>query len=268
MLWAIIVSLTIAIVALWPSKYPYREAPNIHSQEKTENRVGRDRAANERPSSPIETASEQQAKHAGENASEFIFLGIKPGEWLLGIATWMLWLATVRLVKKTEDASRRQLRAYVGLQKGEVVNLDNIDELRADLIFRNAGQTPAYKLRTWGGMSVRYEPRPKDIPAPARDPNSIRKAQILPDGEFGRTESGDVPFAIKADIIAGKATLFVYGEIYYTDAFGRNYLQTYRYFCGGGHPNSILQKKGKTVGRLAPHEGGNDEVECGQKPPN
>jgi hypothetical protein len=185
-------------------------------------------------------------------------LGVKRGEWLLFFATLGLWYATWKLVKGADQTAERQLRAYIGIEKGSVTNLDGEGAVEATLSFLNAGKTPAYKLHSWGGMSVRAYPGPVEIPPPARDPSLTRESLVLPHGCFFRTESGDIPSHIKADIIAGRATLFVYGEVHYLDAFDRKRHFYYRQFCGGGHPNLIMVKEGRTIGRLAPHETGND----------
>jgi hypothetical protein len=50
-------------------------------------------------------------------ALDVSILGIKPGEWLIGIVTWMLWYATRRLVTGADRTAERQLRAYVYIEK-------------------------------------------------------------------------------------------------------------------------------------------------------
>lgn len=186
------------------------------------------------------------------------FLGVKYGEWLLFAATMGLWWATWRLVKSAEKTAERQLRAYVGLERGTVANLTGSGAVVATLAFKNAGQTPAYKLYTWGGMSVRPYPGPSSNLIPKHDPALIRETLILPSATFFRTEKGDIPENVKADIVAGRATLFVYGQIHYEDAFRRTRFVYFRYFCGGGHPNSITHESGVAVGWLVPHQAGND----------
>jgi hypothetical protein len=120
---------------------------------------------------------------------------------------------------------------------------------------------PARKLYTFGGMSIRPYPGPVDLPPPERDASTIRRQDILPNASFFRTEKdhdGRISAEIKADILAGRATLFVYGEIHFIDIFNKDRWIYYRSFCGGGFPNSINRRNGKTVGRLTPHEDGND----------
>jgi hypothetical protein len=157
LLFAVIISLAIFVAALWPSQYPYSQAPDVNPQEQTENGVGSDQSARETPPPP--TAREQQAKHRRDGASEFTFLGIKPGEWLLGIVTWMLWWATVRLVAEGKSASEKaiaetrrigeaQVRAYVDINSSElffvalgVLGIQGHPMIR--IIATNTGQSPA-----------------------------------------------------------------------------------------------------------------------------
>ena len=42
---------------------------------------------------------------------EHAILGVKPGEWLIAIATGMLWAPTTQLVKGADRTAERQLRA-------------------------------------------------------------------------------------------------------------------------------------------------------------
>jgi hypothetical protein len=98
LLWAIIISLAIALVAEWPFSHPN---------------------------------------------SEHEILDIRPGEWLLAIATWMLWYATARLVKGADRTAERQLRAYVFVEK---TNFQSTGPQGWDIRYRikNFGHTPAH----------------------------------------------------------------------------------------------------------------------------
>jgi hypothetical protein len=50
-------------------------------------------------------------------------LGVKPGEWLLFLATLGPWFATWWLVKGAEQTVERQLRVYVHVVSSTVSNL-------------------------------------------------------------------------------------------------------------------------------------------------
>ena len=108
LLWAIIMSLAIALVAEWPFSSPTPE-------------------------------------HA--------ILGIKPGEWLLVVVTWMLWAATSRLVKGADRTAGRQLRAYIYVEK---TNFRSLVPQGWEITYRikNFGQTPAHNVRLFSIAKV------------------------------------------------------------------------------------------------------------------
>jgi hypothetical protein len=164
LLWAIIFGLAVFVIALWPSHYPYSQTPHVQPQHKTENGVSSGGPSEHAPAPQIKADSEQQNEHAGEHASEITVLGIKPGEWLLGIVTWMLWLATVRLVTEGKLASERviaetrrigeaQIRAYVDIRDVAVIFVGMPGILHSPggqdaqpiirITAKNTGQSPA-----------------------------------------------------------------------------------------------------------------------------
>ena len=76
-LWAIIIALGVICASIWHSNYFL--GPSSVAREGT-----------------------------APGTSETTVFGIKPGEWLLGIVTFMLWYATYRLVSDGRTASARQ----------------------------------------------------------------------------------------------------------------------------------------------------------------
>jgi hypothetical protein len=126
------------VAALWPSHYPYSQAPNINSQQQSKDSISSQHASGEAPSAPVDVAREQQHQRGSENTSDTAVLGIKPGEWLLAIVTWMLWLATVRLVREGKNTAERQLRAYVFIDSAQVVNvIDGNGSPEAHVVIKN-----------------------------------------------------------------------------------------------------------------------------------
>jgi hypothetical protein len=188
------------------------------------------------------------------------------GTWLLfgtliftGFAAIAAWL-TFRVMKRTGE---RQLRAYLSVVRAELRNVDG-GVMEADVVIKNSGQTPAYEVVTWGGMYIRAYPLVHPIPDPERD--TPRSSIVGPGTEFGKIEkavnsdgSSPITDAHRQAILNGDLSVYVTGEIIYRDAFGKKWVQTYRFFTGGGHPFPFVKRKGKTVGRLTPHEDGNQE---------
>jgi hypothetical protein len=140
LLWALIGALVIAIVALWPTQYPYRQAPKINAQHQTENGISGTDPAQHRPAPQVDPSREYERQHSGQNAAEISILGIKPGEWLLSIVTLMLWGATVGLVRSAERTAERQLRAYFDLKSASVLDFVENGQPAVMLGFENVGE--------------------------------------------------------------------------------------------------------------------------------
>src|SRR6185369_1548321 len=85
-------------------------------------------------------------------AAEITILGVKPGEWLLGIVTFLLWYATNRLVREGREAAKGQAndtrilqRAYLSVEPGGILPFedDDSDRVVGEIVIRNAGHLPA-----------------------------------------------------------------------------------------------------------------------------
>jgi hypothetical protein len=170
LLWALIGALVIAIVALWPTQYPYRQAPKINAQHQTENGISGTDPAQHRPAPQVDPSREYERQHSGQNAAEISILGIKPGEWLLSIVTLMLWGATVGLVRSAERTAERQLRAYFDLKSASVLDFVENGQPVVMLGFENVGETPAKDVVCRLHTQIRpISDQPRDIDV---DPSS------------------------------------------------------------------------------------------------
>jgi len=92
------------------------------------------------------------------------------------------------------DIARRQLRAYVFLERAEVVS--NGLTLGATLIFRNSGQTPAYDVKVYSQMAV----TPKDDPPQTLTTDAavpFGHVNIGPGGSFAPPRGAHAPFREK-----------------------------------------------------------------------
>jgi hypothetical protein len=182
---------------------------------------------------------------------------------IASVVAFLQFLALIATVAVMRRTAQRQLRAYVGVVRGELINIDGDDPIEATVIVKNSGQTPAREVVMWGGMAVRGFPLRDPINPPEKGPP---RAQTLAAGaEFYKTEKsfktakGEITPAHPQMLKEGTISIYVYGEITYRDVFKKKRHTTYRLFCGGGHPNSIVLRDGKTVGRLSPHEDGNED---------
>jgi hypothetical protein len=225
LLWALIGALTITVIALWPTYYPYGDAPKIYSQE-----------------------------HHSENAPEIAPLGIKPGEWLLGIVTWMLWWATTRLVNEGKKASERQLRAYI-VAKAEGVDINKINGsedavmVSVQIAIKNTGQTPAHDLRIVSKTELLRHPI--DMPfnftlISGPDPS----VSVLGAGEpVGSESKPDDPFDGNAMMLATEPEsgerIYTWGTVTYRDVFDHPH---HTNFC-----SSLIFVDGEAIAHASEH---------------
>lgn len=162
---------------------------------------------------------------AGTAALAFLTLTLAAG-------TLFLWLATRRLVKESEETAERQLRAYI-FPENVIVDATH-GVLRYTITFKNCGQTPAYDVTLYTTMAAAVYPMLEEPKGPATPPTESNghlgpglsiHCHTIPDPPVTSDE-------IKA-IRAGKAALYLFGKISYTDAFKKKRFVNFCYFRGG-----------------------------------
>ncbi len=153
---------------------------------------------------------------------------------LLFFATLAVWWSTRNLVIGAEKAAKRQLRAYVFVAQVEIGDVGT-DKVKASIVIRNTGQTPAYDVTVSTGANAFNVPGDVTFTPTPVGPDSSRFV-FGPDG-LGRR---DIPLhsiigepnAVTA-IKAGNAALYVWGEIIYQDTFGKTQHTRFRHMIGG-----------------------------------
>jgi hypothetical protein len=152
-------------------------------------------------------------------------------------------------LSQMRDSSERQLRAYVISESSTIFNVSNPVPIFPGQVFKptgaeitnpacgpgvriqikNAGQTPAYDVAHWGNICFREFPLKSHLPA--RDPNFMPVKSVLGPG-IPSTKLLFMPQALTAkevaDLRAGNAAVYVYGEISYRDTFGKDWYTKYR----------------------------------------
>jgi hypothetical protein len=88
LLWAIIGSLAITVVALFPSHYPYSQTPKVDPQQES---------AQHSTTNLKDSTGDENKRDGSKHAQDTEIWGVKRGEWLLFLATVGLWYATWRL---------------------------------------------------------------------------------------------------------------------------------------------------------------------------
>jgi hypothetical protein len=138
---------------------------------------------------------------------------------LLFIGWYQLWLA--------KDTSKRELRAYVFMEGGEVPNNAGFF---TRLFLRNNGQTPAYNVVVLISEDIFPTGEQDVFPIiPPRNPPST----VLQPQEY-RAFTFPAPNPTDRRLVElGKSMYFIWGEVLYTDAFGTDHHTKFRFYVGG-----------------------------------
>jgi len=159
-------------------------------------------------------------------------LGVKPGEWLLFLATMGLWFATWRLVSGADKNAAKQLRPYVFLSAAEI--RDPLGTPRIKIKIKNFGQTPAYGIVFWNTGILREYP----LTSPLIRTNGgsfVPKMDLGPTGMI-ETEvpwNGAISQENRQALVDGRIALYFFGQIDYNDAFGKSWYTKFRFVNGG-----------------------------------
>jgi hypothetical protein len=155
---------------------------------------------------------------------------------VLAVATVGLGFATAGLYVAGERHSERELRAYiVGTTSAQIRSFIN-PRPTVVLTFRNSGQTPAHDVCVWTSSAIAVYPmenppvRPDGV---AGEGGSV--GIVGPHADFHNEIESDVEVtaAERAEVIAGRAAFYIYGEISYHDSFGKERTSTFCHFYAG-----------------------------------
>jgi hypothetical protein len=232
------------VAGLWPSYYPYGQAPKVQPQHQAENGVGGNNSTNHGPAAQVNPSSEQRRERSSEHVAEITILGVKPGEWLLSIATLMLWAATVGLVRGADRTAERQLRPYVHASNAQFI----WDDIGARVIVEcsNSGETPATYFEL-GAVSRALWRGPADCVIIPTD-LTYRRWSALGGGNTktigvrgAASDDGADPFGEDARVVLearGEMNFFILGRLRYGDVFGNEYETEFAFFTPNTRPNS------------------------------
>jgi hypothetical protein len=153
------------------------------------------------------------------------------------------------------DNGHRQLRAYVFPEQANLVWQGTGKPTVAEIVIKNSGQTPAYRLSTATTVLVSDRPLQTDLRVPAMPSN---RTVVPPAGSYALSVAMDQPLTgdqLKA-IQKGSQAVYAIGEVAYEDAFGECRMTRYRFFYSGAGADN-----GSRIG-LAYLDEGNTEVPC------
>lgn len=148
----------------------------------------------------------------------------------------------------SRDTAKKQLRAYVCVDSA-VVTFPQPDVPKAQVHFRNSGQTPAYDC--WGWINTWFAEHPLNEALPSPPSDFKMATEVLAPGRTSIfIAPSKPPLATQWLALLGtpKLTLYVYGEVHYREAFGGQQSTEYRLICGG--PEGIEKVPGKEEWRL------------------
>ena len=141
-----------------------------------------------------------------------------------------------------KDANARQMRAYLTVGLGGVINQDKTNNYRLEvrMTLLNTGNTPAYKIRSTTRIDVLPLPLPKDFALPTAPLQNGAGGVLGPHQNFILTGVAD-HFYSDEDIneiqFGAKKQLYVFGTVTYEDAFGiqrlTNFCQRIAWLKGG-----------------------------------
>ncbi len=163
---------------------------------------------------------------------------------MLGLGGAVAILALLQLVTFVVmlRTGRSQLRAYVQVNSAKIFNAFDAKggPIAAHISIKNFGQTPARKVMSASALAVEKYPPPsgssftvndKEFSAPGRSRTSLAPGQTEEIVEIAHRPALDEQE--QRALIDGLLAIFVYGEIRFTDVFGRSQRTRYRYMLGG-----------------------------------
>jgi hypothetical protein len=161
---------------------------------------------------------------------------------------------TRREWESSVDNGHRQLRAYIFPDQANLI-WQTVKPMVAEIIIKNSGQTPAYRLSTATAVMVGDNPLQGDLRVPVMLPNHT---VVPPAGNYALSISLAQP--LTADqlrgVQKGAQAIYAIGEIAYEDAFGECRMTRFRFSYSG--PGADI---GSKVG-LSYLDEGNTEFPC------
>jgi hypothetical protein len=154
--------------------------------------------------------------------------------WTLWRSSEKMWIATQKALRHAEETAERQLRAYVHISRAAIkFEPPEIPEWHLEI--KNFGQTPAYNVRQWTHIWITERPLKEVLPTPGSD--FQMSSSVLPPGNHEIMiwkKDPPIPAASLSLIGTAVGTVYIYGEIKYTDAFKKQRFTRYRLFYGDG----------------------------------
>jgi hypothetical protein len=186
--------------------------------------------------SPTDAAHESEDRAARINADQWA-KGIGVGTLVLlalqAVALAIQAVALIRTVRSSDNSARIQLRAYVFVESHSLAPMIVGKTTMATASVRNYGRTPARNLRVSANqyLGTAFPPASEAPETPA-----FRAGTLGPGASylFGTSLQHELTEEHVEGMKTGALRLFVFGTIYYTDAFQQERFTRFRLMTGGG----------------------------------
>jgi hypothetical protein len=190
-----------------------------------------------------------------DRSPEWWTAALTAGLLLIAIAQALLFLWQLRLLKRTvEDSSRAaraaessvaamretattQLRAYLCVERAWI-EFPQPGYPKATVVIKNGGQTPARSVKHWIHQWCHEYPLRIELPTPPED--FVMTSDVMGPGGTHTMPiehpSGSGPIVKEQfldELGTAGATVYVYGEVRYSDVFGVERSTKYRLMYGG-----------------------------------
>lgn len=136
-----------------------------------------------------------------------------------------------------EDNREDEIRAYVDVDKLEFIETPETEGIvKLKIVFRNSGQTPAFKMRSATRVGIRDvadEEMVPVMPLPDRSRNAARP-RLGRDATAVDIVECDSTSSLADRVMNGDATIVVWGWAEYTDVFGHSQKTAFQYLCNAG----------------------------------
>jgi hypothetical protein len=179
--------------------------------------------------------------------------------FLLFLATLALWCSTRNLVRNAEETAKKQLRAYISIDRGGVRTLVTGRDVIGHIDIRNAGHVPARDLRIYIRLKISFDGKLRfdDFPNPTKGKRVIQPNTAIEQGSDSR-KFWMALRALQNSEPVKNCYLYVWGKAIYRDGFAKEERFTsfvHRYNCRPFLHSDLTALESES-GRI--HEYGND----------
>ena len=253
-----------SVLLLWTQCVAGQQNPRFHANQRLSSKaklgmlLSDTAITNADPGNSCKSANSDQGRHDPEGFGsiwkkpEWVIVYITAAYTIVSLAALItiLWQVVV-----TKDTARRQLRAYVLVERGIIGNVANpipgpgekIETVArillptagpsAQITIKNTGQTPAYELVHWGRICIQEFPLTSQLP-PMPTPEA--KFWTVMGPGIAEVKTLRLPKALDSNQIQGlrdgTMAIYCHGEVVYRDAFKKKRVTKYRcmYSAVGG----------------------------------